>query len=98
MNFKSFRTEVDFEDLARATGDAEAYKLACKGGHGLEEYGCRNEDAQEGGPRIRWEGGECPVPPGAFVEATYRVVNPACTHNWYFSHKGAMCKKCRVKR
>lgn len=32
--------------LATATGDVEAYKLICKGEHGLEQSGCRKEDVQ----------------------------------------------------
>ncbi|ECO0327455.1 hypothetical protein ZS60_22170 [Salmonella enterica subsp. enterica serovar Enteritidis] len=32
--------------LVKATGDAEAYKLARKGEHGPEQSGCRKEDAQ----------------------------------------------------
>ncbi|QQK87825.1 hypothetical protein QA057_gp06 [Salmonella phage SLMP1] len=34
------------KDLARATGDVEAYKLARKGEHGPEQSGFRKEDAQ----------------------------------------------------
>ncbi|UZV41029.1 hypothetical protein QA061_gp51 [Salmonella phage ZCSE9] len=33
--------------LVKATGDAEAYKLALKGEHGPEQSGCRKEDVQE---------------------------------------------------
>lgn len=32
--------------LAGATGDAEAYKLICKGAYGPEQSGCRKEDMQ----------------------------------------------------
>ncbi|WVP99783.1 hypothetical protein [Salmonella phage vB_SenS_Psm140] len=34
------------KDLARATGDVEAYKLVRKGGYGPEQSGCRKEDVQ----------------------------------------------------
>ena len=35
--------------LVKATGDAEAYKLIRKGGHGPEQSGCRKEDTQKFG-------------------------------------------------
>lgn len=35
------------KQLAGATGDVEAYKLARKGEHGPEQSGCRREDTQE---------------------------------------------------
>lgn len=35
------------KQLAEATGDVEAYKLARKGEHGPEQSGCRREDTQE---------------------------------------------------
>lgn len=35
------------KQLAEATGDVEAYKLARKGEHGPEQSSCRGEDTQE---------------------------------------------------
>lgn len=69
--------------LAKATGDAEAYKLIRKGGYvsdgqtyvvgenAPEQSGCRKEDVQES-CWIEWFGGDCPVPRGELVDVVYR--------------------------
>lgn len=54
--------------LAKATGDAEAYKLIRK----QEQSGCRKEDTQVTEPWVKWEGGECPVDRGQQVDVIFR--------------------------
>ncbi|WYD62118.1 hypothetical protein [Salmonella phage vB_SenS_4FS1] len=63
------------KDLARATGDVEAYKLACE--YRWDTWGNKRDTA------------------------AYRVVEPACDHDWYRNCLGSydeVCVKCGMKR
>lgn len=80
--------------LATATGDVEVYKILCKGEHGLEQSGCRKEDAQE----CRHE----------FVHRKHKSclvcfkcgAHKECGHEWQFYGVGfpCMCLKCGLKK
>ena len=80
--------------LAQATGDVEAYKVLRKGEHGLEQSGCRKEDAQE--CRHEFEHSKHKSGLVCFKCGAHKE----CEHDWYFYDKGAsmMCKKCGLKK
>lgn len=73
-------------------GDIEAYKVLHKGEHGPEQSGCRKEDTQEcehDWLHSKHKSGFVCFKCGARKE---------CEHKWYFFNKGAMCKKCGLKK
>lgn len=94
--------------LAKATGDAEAYKLVRKGGyipagqpyvvgeHGPEQSGCRKEDVRECNHSWRFVNGKAPE-----VCINCGVTKSReCEHEWQFYGVGfpCMCKKCGLKK
>lgn len=80
--------------LVRATGGAEAYKLARKGGHVPEQSGCRKEDTQEH-PNCRCA--TTPVISGPPEQSGCRKEDTqGCEHNWELDNRGDyyVCYKC----
>ena len=81
--------------LVKATGDAEAYKLICKGEYAPEQSGCRKEDTQECYHNWRFVNGKAP----AVCINCGETKAEECPHIWhYYDDHLVHCALCGLKR